>query len=59
MCYLGTLEDDRLVHEQFVQSGWECDVFVESSLVDMYAKCGSVEDAWKVFNKLPSQNVVT
>jgi len=27
--------------------------------VDMYAKCGSIEDAWRVFNKMPSQNVVT
>jgi pentatricopeptide repeat protein len=25
----------------------------------MYPKCGSIEDAWRVFNKMPSQNVVT
>jgi pentatricopeptide repeat protein len=25
----------------------------------MYAKCGSMEDTWSVFNKMPSQNVVT
>ncbi|CAM6049371.1 unnamed protein product [Sphagnum compactum] len=25
----------------------------------MYAKCGSLEDAWGVFNKIPSQVVVT
>jgi pentatricopeptide repeat protein len=30
-----------------------------SSLVDIYAKCGSVEDTWSVFNKMPSRNVVT
>jgi pentatricopeptide repeat protein len=30
-----------------------------SSLVDMYAKCGSLEDAWRVFNKMPSWDVVT
>jgi pentatricopeptide repeat protein len=35
------------------------DVFVGNSLVDIYAKCGSIEDAWGVFNKLPSGNVVT
>ncbi len=27
--------------------------------MDMYAKCGSIEDGWRVFNKMPSQNVVT
>jgi pentatricopeptide repeat protein len=38
---LGRLEDGRLVHEQFIQSGCKSDVFVGSTLVDMYAKCGS------------------
>jgi len=56
---LRTLEDDRLVHKQLIQTGCESDVFVGSSLVDMYAKCGSIEDAWRVFNKMPSRNVVT
>jgi pentatricopeptide repeat protein len=55
---LGTLEDGRLVHKQLIQTGCESDVFVEV-LVDMYAKCGNIEDAWRVFNKMPSQNVVT
>jgi len=32
---------------------------VGNSLVDMYAKCGSMEDACKVFNKLPSWDVVS
>jgi len=34
-------------------------VFVGNSLADMYAKCGSIEDAWRVFNEMPSRNVVT
>jgi pentatricopeptide repeat protein len=25
----------------------------------MYAKCGSMQDAWRVFNKMPSQDVAT
>ncbi|CAK9256411.1 unnamed protein product [Sphagnum jensenii] len=49
----------RLVHKQLIQTGCESDVFVGSSLVDMYAKCGDIEDAWRVFNKMPSRNVVT
>jgi pentatricopeptide repeat protein len=39
------LEQGRCVHQQIFQSGLESDVFVGSSLVDMYAKCGSIEDA--------------
>jgi hypothetical protein len=52
---LGALEDSRLVHEQLIQSGCRSDVFVGSSLVDMYAKCGH----WRVFNNMPSPNVVS
>jgi pentatricopeptide repeat protein len=35
------------------------DVPVVNSLVDMYAKCGSMDDAWRVLNKMPSRDVVT
>ncbi len=53
------LEEGRCVHQQIVEFGCHSDVFVGNSLVDMYAKCGSIEDAWRVFNKMPSRNVVT
>jgi pentatricopeptide repeat protein len=52
------LEEGRHVHEEIVQAGVESNVFVSNSLVDMYAKCGSMEDAWKVFNRMPTRNVV-
>ncbi len=51
---LGTLEEGRCAHEYIIQSGCEADVSVGCSLVDMYAKCGSMEDdAQRVFNKMP------
>ncbi len=37
----------------------ESDVFVCNSLIDMYAKCGSIEEAWRIFNKMPSWYVVS
>jgi pentatricopeptide repeat protein len=51
---LGTLEDGKLVHKKLIQIGCKFDVFVGNSLVDIYAKCVSIEDAWKMFNKMPS-----
>jgi pentatricopeptide repeat protein len=55
---LGALEEGRQAHEQRIQSGCEADVFAGCSLVDMYAKCGrSMEDAQRVFNKLPSHDM--
>jgi pentatricopeptide repeat protein len=49
----------RCVHVQIIESGWDSNLFVRSSLVDMYAKCESMENAWKVINNVPSQNVVS
>jgi hypothetical protein len=55
---LQAIEESRPTHEQIIQSGCKADVFVGSSLVDMYAKCGSMEDAHRVLNKeKESQNV--
>ncbi|CAK9267098.1 unnamed protein product [Sphagnum jensenii] len=56
---LMALEKGRLAHEQIIQSGCESDIFVGSSLVDMYVKCGSMEEAWRVFKKMPSRDVVS
>ncbi|KAH9539223.1 hypothetical protein CY35_15G046400 [Sphagnum magellanicum] len=54
-----SLEEGRSVHYQIIQSGLELDVVVGSSLVDINAKCGSIQDSWRVFNKMPSQHVAT
>jgi pentatricopeptide repeat protein len=53
------LQDGRSAHEQIIERGLDSDIFVGSSLVDMYVKCGSMEDAQSMFNKIPSRDVVT
>ncbi|CAM6129666.1 unnamed protein product [Calypogeia fissa] len=55
----GALDEGRRVHQQLSERGFQSDPFVGSSLVDMYAKCGSIKDAWNVFNKMPEKRVVT
>ena len=37
----------------------ETDPFIGSTLVDMYAKCGSLDKAYQVFRVLPDQDVVS
>jgi pentatricopeptide repeat protein len=56
---LQALEEGRQVHKQVTQSGWESNVCVGSSLVDMCAKFGSMDEAWRVFHKMPTCNVVS
>jgi pentatricopeptide repeat protein len=53
------LEEGECVHKQIIECEWNSNVFVCNSLVDMYAKCGSIEGAWRMFKKMPFQDVVT
>ncbi len=56
---LRSLEEGRCIHTQIIQSGCESDLYVNNALIDMYAKCGSLEDAQKVFNKMPTHNIAS
>eukprot|EP01018_Ginkgo_biloba_P031899 Gb_11321 [translate_table: standard] len=56
---LAAQEHGKEIHEDIIRRGFQSDVFVGSSLVDMYAKCGSLEDARHVFGKMPKRNVVS
>jgi len=51
------LDEGRHVHEQIIESGRDPNAFVVSSLVDMYAKCRSME-MQRVFNRMPSRDAV-
>ncbi|KAF8720929.1 hypothetical protein HU200_023332 [Digitaria exilis] len=56
---LSSPELGEQVHCQAMKSTLFNDVKVGSALVDMYAKCGCVEDGRGVFNHMPERNVVT
>eukprot|EP01018_Ginkgo_biloba_P002781 Gb_22740 [translate_table: standard] len=56
---LAALEQGIEIHDEIIKSGSESDVYVESALVDMYAKCGRIEKARGVFDKMPQRNAVS
>ncbi|KAF7083855.1 hypothetical protein CFC21_087596 [Triticum aestivum] len=53
------LDLGRALHAVAVRSCIEANIFVASALVDMYGKCGGVEDAQHVFFDMPRRNLVT
>ncbi|GLJ12809.1 hypothetical protein SUGI_0198200 [Cryptomeria japonica] len=55
---LAALEQGMEIHEEIIRSGFQSAVFVESALVDMYAKCGNLEKAREVFDKMSERDVV-
>ena len=55
----GALEWVKDVHRHILEGGYESDVRVGSALVHMYAKCGSIEDAAVVFDRMKERGLVT
>lgn len=55
----GSLEQGKWVHAHMIKHGHKLDVFVGNTLLDMYAKAGSIEDARKVFSRLDKKDVVS
>ncbi|XP_011624404.1 pentatricopeptide repeat-containing protein At4g08210 [Amborella trichopoda] len=47
------------VHGLVVAYGYHLDAVIGSSLVDLYAKCGRIEEAQRLFQLLPEQDNVT
>ncbi|KAF3776570.1 Pentatricopeptide repeat-containing protein [Nymphaea thermarum] len=45
------LQCGKQVHAFVVQNTWGDDQFLVIALIDMYAKCAVLADAWQVFNK--------
>lgn len=56
LCYL---ENGKQVHALLCKAGLETEKCIESALIDMYAKCGSITEARKVFNKISSPDIVS
>ncbi|KAL9234291.1 hypothetical protein vseg_009176 [Gypsophila vaccaria] len=56
---LGSVRLGRQVHGFAVRNGLFDDVYVGNALVDMYAKCGMIEDASTVFKSIGMKDVVS
>lgn len=54
----GLLEVGQQIHSRILKSGHKPDVFFSSSMVDMYAKCGKLDDAWSFFIQAKTHNIV-
>ncbi|KAI3969880.1 hypothetical protein MKX01_038348 [Papaver californicum] len=55
--YLGALEQGRWVHTYIDKNRIQIDSALECSLVDMYAKCGDLEEALRVFRSPRKKSV--
>ncbi|XWS67702.1 hypothetical protein CRYUN_Cryun04dG0028600 [Craigia yunnanensis] len=54
----GCGRNGKEIHCQVIRSGFEMDLKVETSLIYMYAKCGNVDYAERVFDRIVHKNIV-
>ncbi|XP_027770517.1 pentatricopeptide repeat-containing protein At1g06143 [Solanum pennellii] len=55
--HLGVLDQGKEMHLYVMQKGFDLGVHIGSALIDMYAKCGSLERSLLVFYKLREKNL--
>nr|XP_012571541.1 pentatricopeptide repeat-containing protein At4g33170 isoform X2 [Cicer arietinum] len=54
---LTALEQGKQIHANIMKLNCAFDPFVMTSLVDMYAKCGNIEDAYGLFRRMYTRSV--
>ncbi|XP_057487287.1 pentatricopeptide repeat-containing protein At1g03540-like [Actinidia eriantha] len=55
---LAAVRQGKEVHCQYLRRGGWSDVIVESALVDLYAKCGCIDFAYRIFVQMPVRNLI-
>ncbi|KAJ6816790.1 pentatricopeptide repeat-containing protein [Iris pallida] len=53
-----SLEDGVEIHDRARRAGLESDVFVATALIDMYMKCGRLDEPRRVFSTMERRDVV-
>ncbi|XP_068635597.1 pentatricopeptide repeat-containing protein At2g13600-like [Aristolochia californica] len=56
---LSTIEPGKQIHAYSVRCGYDKNSHVGSTLVDMYAKCGTIKYADAAYNRISQQSVVS
>nr|XP_023879619.1 pentatricopeptide repeat-containing protein At4g35130, chloroplastic-like [Quercus suber]POE76647.1 pentatricopeptide repeat-containing protein, chloroplastic [Quercus suber] len=52
------LHSGKEIHCQVLKCGFELDVMVQTSIIDMYGKCGRMDYAERLFDRISPRNVV-
>lgn len=57
--YLFALSEGKQAHAQLVKLGFDSDVYISNSLIHLYASCGCLDLAEKVFEKMRERSIVS
>ncbi|KAI5063356.1 hypothetical protein GOP47_0021903, partial [Adiantum capillus-veneris] len=56
---LGGIEKGKLIHDQIIRCGLQSHLILGNTLIDMYFKCRYLDEACRVFDRMPMKDVVS
>ncbi|KAL1352507.1 hypothetical protein HN51_016503 [Arachis hypogaea] len=56
---MGSLKLGKWIHDYAFNNDFKLDPFLGTALIDMYSKCGSLDDARQVFDTMEAKNLAT
>ncbi|OVA04536.1 Pentatricopeptide repeat [Macleaya cordata] len=54
-----SLRDTSRVHARLIKTQFATEIFIQNRLIDVYAKCGRLNDAQKLFDRMSQKNTFT
>ena len=49
----------RRIHAHIIKTKYKLDIILVNSLLNMYSKCGSIDDARSIFDNINSKDIVS
>lgn len=56
---LGALQEGKQIHGHAFKLGFEDDIYVQNSLISMYAKCRQIDQSRRVFEKMDEKSIAS
>lgn len=56
---IASLDEGKKAHGLRIKLGSEIDICADNALLDMYVKCGSMEDSMKAFRRIKDHTIIT
>ncbi|KAG7027120.1 Pentatricopeptide repeat-containing protein [Cucurbita argyrosperma subsp. argyrosperma] len=56
---LANIKQGQQIHAMILKTAYDSEMEASNSLITFYAKCGSIDDAWREFNDMSEKNVIS
>ncbi|XP_010242822.1 PREDICTED: putative pentatricopeptide repeat-containing protein At3g15130 [Nelumbo nucifera] len=57
--FIGIAENGMQIHVLCIKTGFEWNLVVANSIIDMYSKCGKIVESTRMFDIMPTRNLIS